>query len=407
MKTKIENTIKIVLMLLFVSIGQLYAQNKSIKIQKIKELTEEKIPLFIAKKLKSGEHQLFFNMPYGFSKMSIPYEAYFLDKGIVTSVDLVFSDFPKGVNLKKLNGRRIQTFCDAFPGSISDSVEWRIVRQTSCTSELEAKQLFHGVVVTYIPKEGVVATGEVELIERMLDSKKLEADRMHVSGIDYSKLEIGAMGGFVPFYLTDTVVNKVLNRNHWKNMSIVADLTGSMSPYTGQLLVWLKLNTKTSMVRQFTFFNDGNNMPDSKKVIGKTGGVYITKTKSFENVKKMAYKTMKAGCGGDGPENYLEAIIKAQRADPDCDHIVLIADNGAAIKDKKLIRHIKKPVKIILCGAGYGINTDYLTLARKTGGSIHTMEYDLTRLMELDEGAELKIGKEKFKVQKGQFVRVL
>jgi hypothetical protein len=40
-------------------------------------------------------------------------------------------------------------------------------------------------------------------------------------------------------YFQDTTVSAVLNRNKdWNKMLINCDLTGSMSPYSTQLLVW-------------------------------------------------------------------------------------------------------------------------------------------------------------------------
>ena len=40
----------------------------------------------------------------------------------------------------------------------------------------------------------------------------------------------------------------------WNNMLVVADLTGSMSPYVGQLLLWLKLKTTTHPAKYFSVF---------------------------------------------------------------------------------------------------------------------------------------------------------
>ena len=87
----------------------------------------------------------------------------------------------------------------------------------------------------------------------------------------------------------DSVVGKVLTRNNWSNMVIVADMTASMSPYTAQLLLWLKLNTNSEMVKQFVFFNDGDRALESNKIIGKTGGIYETRSANFEDVEELAY----------------------------------------------------------------------------------------------------------------------
>ena len=89
----------------------------------------------------------------------------------------------------------------------------------------------------------------------------------------------------------------------------------------------------------------------------------------------------------------------------DVEEIVMIADNWANIKDLCLADKIKKPVRIILCGAENGfINVDYLELARKTKGSIHIMNEDLENLIKLSEGEVFSFGKKLFKIVKGKVV---
>lgn len=105
---------------------------------------------------------------------------------------------------------------------------------------------------------------------------------------------------------------------------------------------------------------------------------------------------MRNGGGGDCPENNLEATIEGIRQCPDCEGVVMIADNFATPRDMALVNQIKQPIKIILCGSQGGINTKYLDLALATNGSIHTMEEDITDLKTLNEKGSIKIGKKKY-----------
>jgi hypothetical protein len=197
-------------------------------------------------------------------------------------------------------------------------------------------------------------------------------------------------------------VLKVLDRNAWKNMVVVSDLTGSMSPYVIQLILWFKLNELDKRVSAVTFFNDGDMTPDAKKVIGKTGGIYYSPTGSFEDTRNLAIKTIQNGYGGDGPENDFEAILAAIEKNPEAKEIILVADNLAPVKDFVLMSNIKIPVRVILCGTNYGVNLQYLKLARATGGSVHTMEKDLTDLAKLGEGKTFQLGKQFFKIVGGE-----
>lgn len=208
---------------------------------------------------------------------------------------------------------------------------------------------------------------------------------------------------------TDSTVYKTFARNpQWEKMHVVCDFTGSMSPYTAQLLVWHKLNFNANKTRieHFTFFNDGDKTPDRQKKIGRVGGIYQSKAGNFDEIKALAQQTMRGGCGGDAPENNVEALLKAIEACPECEDYVMIADNYATPRDLSLLEEVHKPVKIIVCGAYGGINPAYLTMARKLGGSVHTMEDDIENLLEINEGEMLTLNNQTYKVLKGEFVRV-
>lgn len=95
------------------------------------------------------------------------------------------------------------------------------------------------------------------------------------------------------YFVSDSTVIKTLDRNKdWKNMLVICDFTGSMSPYTSQLLVWHKLNLQTGSngIKYFTFFNDGDSKRDGAKKIGATGGIYSVESGNFDDVVNLALK---------------------------------------------------------------------------------------------------------------------
>jgi hypothetical protein len=198
--------------------------------------------------------------------------------------------------------------------------------------------------------------------------------------------------------VADTVNNsvfKVINRNpKWRKNIIVTDLTASMYPYAKQINTWLKLYFVKDTAQQFfVFFNDGDNKKDVEKKIGITGGIYICKAKTCEDLVNTMRITMKKGEGGDSPENVVEAILTGLKKVRKPDNIILIADNWAKVRDINLIGRVKIPVRVILCGVyeGMEINTDYLNIAYKTKGSIHTIEQDISDLIYQTVGKKFNI----------------
>ena len=332
-----------------------------------------------------------FSMPFGESYLISEKDKLFLKTADVRQIDLVFTDYPKGQDLKKLNLNRIKEVESWHKALISNQeITWKIIRQTDCKNESEAKTMFHGIVVHYKGPQ----TEEDRLLEIAMTTKFLPLEEDIKDPMKLRKS------------LPDSTIFRVFERNkNWKNMAVVADMTGSMSPYTAQLVLWFKLKLNDNRIHDLVFFNDGDSTPNAKKIIGSTGGIYHGEGKNYKQVRELALKTIKAGCGGDSPENDLEALLYTFEVAPKASEYILIADNLAPIKDYSLLAKINKPVRIILCGTGYGINVQYLNLARKTGGSVHTMEADLVDLIKKNEGEKFIIMNQKFKIVKGEIVK--
>ncbi len=198
----------------------------------------------------------------------------------------------------------------------------------------------------------------------------------------------------VKINLPDSSSFKILERNNqWNNLLVAVDVTGSMYPYLAQVLLWYKENENTfsSKVKLYAFFNDGDNLPDKEKKTGEVGGIYTGKYNNFEALKNNMKFAMLKGGGGDREENNIEAILKGMAKCDECENILLIADNFASPRDLSLVKHISKPVHVLLCGTNFGINTHYLDLARATKGSLHTTNNDIINLHKLAEGDVIEI----------------
>ncbi|MEM6297749.1 MAG: hypothetical protein AAF740_03570 [Bacteroidota bacterium] len=316
----------------------------------------------------------------------------------VTAVRIYYTDYPKGGDFSRLNQWRISEIIQRYPELINVPAEkWQLIKQVELEGEEEARNCFHGVVIQ-CEEEEKKEVRKVQLPIKPRIERRME--RIKKDFIEDGRFE-------------DSIVYRVLERHRddWKNMVAVCDWTGSVYPFSSQVLHWHKLNTENEVIRGFVFFNDGDETPDDEKVIGSTGGIYMAEADDLDNVVKKMLETMNGGIGGDGPENDLEAILKATEAFPDVDEIILIADNNSSIRDIELYQQLSKPLRIILCGTKKNgvVNSVYLNLARHTGGSVHTIEEDLTtlRLNQFSVGDTLELDSNRFYLSdKDYFIRV-
>ncbi|MFN8285839.1 MAG: hypothetical protein U0V74_03745 [Chitinophagales bacterium] len=321
----------------------------------------------------------------------------------ILKVELVYTAYQKSeyFDQPKLNIDRLTNLQEQAPELFSSSLtKWKFIAQTECETEEDARKLFHGFVISYRPEPAIPFTADmgksmsdkvnlyVKLVADVADRKPGAREKLNNSFPE----------------LRDSAVLSVMNRKQgWKDMPVVCDVTGSMSPYLLQTMVWFKLHAKTAGDCSYTFFNDGDNTPDDKKIIGNTGGVYFGRVAKYDSVENLMLRAMFAGSGGDAPENNIEALIRTQEKMPACKEIIMIADNYANVKDIAFLEKVNKPVHIILCGVMGGINVDYLNIARATGGSVHTIEKDIEDLAKVNEGEIFVIKGQKFKLEKGRF----
>lgn len=250
-----------------------------------------------------------------------------------------------------------------------------------------------------IRKEEERLRKEKEAFEAWCKSKGVTVEEGHKLKLEEEMEAVNSSG--------DPVVTKVLDRNNWSEKLIVCDLTGSMLPYASQLSLWYKLNLSVEKNLQFVFFNDGDGKSDNAKVVGSTGGIYYQRASGLDSLASIMRRVQMNGGGGDCPENNMEALIKGVDMAGPYKELVMIVDNYAPVKDIELLKNFNRPVHIILCGAQSGrVLEDYLNIAWKTKGSIHTIEEDITKIAGMAEGQTLKVNGVEYKIMGGSFVRI-
>jgi len=204
-------------------------------------------------------------------------------------------------------------------------------------------------------------------------------------------------------YQYDSTIMTVFKRNNFRNMLVVADVTGSMSPYTSQVIQWLSEEANQQNLRSLVCFNDGDGRLPEAKQIGNTGGIYGEAYNNPIQISELIQKVMNKGSGGDTPENVCEALLKAMAMFKNYGDVVLIADSWAPARDIQLVSQITRPIRVVACG-DFPPHADYVSIAFLTGGSIHFANDDITDLSILKTGKPLTIKGKNYIVQDGRVV---
>lgn len=331
------------------------------------------------------ENTFLFPMGFGKAELSRTPE---LPERPIQQISIIYTDYPEGRDFSKLNQRRVAALLKAYPALREVPADkWKLIKQISLASEEEARSRFHGIMVQWEPASKPVT----ERVKRRM--KKIEEEYVE-------------KGNF-----KDSIVFRVLerHRDEWKNHLAVCDWTGSVYPYSSQVLHWHKLNSDSEMISAFTFFNDGDDTPDADKKIGQTGGIYIVGSENLDDILAKMLETMTGGIGGDGPENDIEAVLTGLEVYQDVEAVILIADNNSSVRDIELYTQIKKPLRIILCGIDKTevVNPVYVNLARYTNGSLHTIEEDIDYLQKLGVGDTVKIQGNSFYLSDDDFLKLI
>lgn len=377
-------------------------------------------------------HQLYIATPFAKPIILNPEQEKQLKEKVVLKIELVYTKFRTSstFNQIQLNQNRLIELKKVAPQLFENPLwEFELISQTNGNSREVCNKMFHGFVITFRPnssnnklkQEGDYLSNLVTTLVKNDSIKNDSVPKKFYIKTNYD-MKIGYVHDTIYYVDTfplpqppdffynhelykDSTVLNVFDRNkNWNNFIVVTDVTGSMSPYSAQVFVWLKAQAENKKAKYFVFFNDGDEKDSHKKKPLDTKGVYVTENTSIDDVTKTAIKCMERGSGGgEGLENDVEAIIEGIKYSPSADAVILIADNMEAMRDYKHFDKIKKPVIVILCGTKGRINVQYLDLARKTKGSVHTIHSDITNLQSIKNGENFTIDDKEYTFENGKF----
>lgn len=197
------------------------------------------------------------------------------------------------------------------------------------------------------------------------------------------------------------------NKEQWKKKRIIANIDCSMYPYIDQLLVWNYTDKTEQQHNRYWLFNGFNNAHEKLDTHSRRGIFEVTQN-DVKGFFTTIDKIVNFRCGRNRLENVVEALILGAEGKTNAEDLLFIADNYSDVSDLHKLNELKAPVHVLLTASEYGINENYLEIAYRTKGSIHTNNIDINwnRLKKLEDGEVLKIGKFQYRFFKGKFLKI-
>ena len=197
--------------------------------------------------LELETHTTYVKMEYGKSEaINLHYEDKFKHLDIY-SITLIYSNYHEKGTISQidLNKARLKSLYD-YDSSLfnKDDIVWNSMAIEGIENLEEAKNTFHGFRISYYISDG-------SALDKVVNGSYSLADYMEST---YTKASVYPKKDKSYTNTLDLAIYNTLERNKtWENMLIVTDLTGSMMPYSAQLIVWLKLNDKNKRAKSFIF----------------------------------------------------------------------------------------------------------------------------------------------------------
>ncbi len=198
------------------------------------------------------------------------------------------------------------------------------------------------------------------------------------------------------------------NKDQWKAKRIVANIDCSMYQYIDELMVWNYTGTEEQKNNTYWLFNGFQNNSKLSDSGHDRRGIFYVANNDIEGFCKTVDKIVNFSCGGNRLENVVEALILGAKDKSPDEELLFIADNYSDVSDLDKLEGLTVPVRVLLTASEYGVNEQYLEIAYRTGGSIHTTNQDFSsdRLKSLKDGEKFQVGKYAYQFFKGKFLKV-
>ncbi len=198
------------------------------------------------------------------------------------------------------------------------------------------------------------------------------------------------------------------NKDQWKQKRIVANIDCSMYQYIDELMVWNFTDEAEQENNTYWLFNGFQNNSKPSDSGNDRRGIFYVPNNDIEGFCNTVDKIVNFSCGGNRLENVVEALILGAKDKSPDEELLFIADNYSDVSDLYKLKELEVPVRVLLTASEYGVNEQYLEIAYRTGGSVHTTNEDIPseKLRSLEDGQQLHIGKYSYQFFKGKFLKI-
>ena len=120
-----------------------------------------------------------------------------IDPSRIAKVEIVCTDYPRGINLTTLNQNRFEELKKNYPSLNNKNMEYKTIRQTEFKGKNEAKKMFHGVVITYLNEPLEVLRNQNKFVNNKFDvpeSFLVKTELITVDSKKESTVKVGERG---------------------------------------------------------------------------------------------------------------------------------------------------------------------------------------------------------------------
>ena len=206
------------------------------------------------------EYKTFTILENGYAKSQIKNTADW--KGIPSgfyadTIIFVYTQYPKNINFWLTNyhtllAQRLKNLFKLSSDLNNEHTVYKILLQTDCDTDDEAKKMFHGIAIHLAPIKSEFAKQQENIIKQQVYDDSLK----NTKHSDQNTIATRKINSFIANNggITDSVVYKIFSRHpEWDNCLVIMDWTGSMYPYGAQAVLWHSLNLKQSGIKYFVF----------------------------------------------------------------------------------------------------------------------------------------------------------
>lgn len=354
-----------------------------------------------------------------------------LENKEIMRISVVYTKFPYHqkdwlTNYNDLLAWRLNALFEHMPELNSKDVDWQLIAQTDCPTEWQAKQRPHGIVIGYREIQSETEQRAEDEVDREIGTDKIEAnseqsehlryvpkslaDRMEdynaqlareqklsrerylaeadeeeaqereavmIEGLDElnakDSVRVSRLLMQVGPTYEQTIYRVLDSHPQWQELTLLLDWTRGRMSASAQSMIWQSMHSDDTRIVQWAAYNRLYMGRESKyETEGHTQWRLIER-EDFTDMNGLLLELNSMGLGDLTPKNDIAVLDELSG---DTEQLLLIADNASCIEDYYDLGDLDERVHVIVTDVQDYINPQYISIAYRAGGSLHTAGSD-------------------------------